>query len=288
MKLLVAGAAGQLGAALAATLAADWEVTALDRQGLDVTDARAVHERVLGQRPDVVVNCTAYNHVDAAETDPVPALRVNALAVRALARAAAEVGAILIHYSTDFVFDGDASRPYTEEDPPNPRSVYATSKLLGEWFARDAPRHYVLRVESLFGGMAGRPASLQKIADALRDGREASVFTDRTVSPSYVPDVIRASRALVDRQAPWGLYHCVNGGAATWFEIGERLARDLRVAPRLRPIRVCDVSLRAPRPLYCALSNRRLAELGIEMPSWQDAIDRYAARLMATTDPGRP
>jgi dTDP-4-dehydrorhamnose reductase len=288
MKLLVTGAAGQLGSALASTLAADWDVTALDRQQLDVTDGRAVRARVVGERPDVVANCTAYNHVDAAETDPVSAIRVNALGVRSVARAAADVGAIFIHYSTDFVFDGEASRPYTEDDPPSPRSVYATSKLLGEWFARDVPRHYVLRVESLFGGTEGRRASMQKIADALRDGREAPVFVDRTVSPSYVPDVIHASRALVERQAPPGLYHCVNSGAATWFDIGERLAQVLRVPPRLRAIRVADVVLPAPRPRYCALSNRRLSELGIEMPSWQNALDRYAASLVATTDPGRP
>jgi dTDP-4-dehydrorhamnose reductase len=177
------------------------------------------------------------------------------------------------------VFDGRATQPYTEEDPPAPRSFYAASKLIGEWFAREAGSYYVLRVESLFGGGAegpsGRRASIDRIVDALLAGREAPVFTDRTVSPSYIVDVARATRALLERDAPYGLYHCVNSGHCTWYEMGQEIARLLTVEARLVPVAVASVKLRAERPQYCALSNQKLAAAGFVMASWQDALARY-------------
>src|SRR5204863_1666353 len=119
------------------------------------------------ERPDAVINCAAYNNVDGAEDHASDALRANAMAVRLLARGAAAAGAVFVHYGTDFVFDGLGSRSYTEDDEPAPQSVYACSKLLGDWFAVDCPRHYVLRVESLFGG-SQRRSSVDRIADAIR------------------------------------------------------------------------------------------------------------------------
>src|SRR5687767_12938889 len=149
------------------------------RASLDITDGNAVARAVAAAAPQVIVNCAAFNDVDGAESAPLDALSVNALAVRSLARAAAAAGATLIHYSTDFVFDGTAVEPYDERTPPAPRSTYAASKLLGEWFALDAPRAFVLRVESLFGsprGWAGRRGTLDKIVADLEDGRDVRVF----------------------------------------------------------------------------------------------------------------
>jgi dTDP-4-dehydrorhamnose reductase len=156
--------------------------------------------------------------------------------------------------------------------------VYAQSKLVGEWFAADAARHYVLRVESLFGGEAAK-SSIDRIIDALRGGREARVFADRVVSPSYVEDVAAATEALLDRTAPSGLYHCVNSGHATWLGVGREIARVLGVPERLlQPVSVTDVVLRARRPVFAALSNEKLRRAGIEMPPWQDAVRRYISR----------
>src|SRR5437773_608484 len=154
MRIVVAGARGQLGQAAVAECAAH-EVIAFAHHDLDVTDDDADAETVSRARPDAIVNSAAYHGVDAAVDHPVDAFNNNALAPRALARAAADCSARLIHYGTDFVFDGTAATPYTEEDRPNPRSVYAASKLLGEWFALDAPGACVLRVESLFGRVPG-------------------------------------------------------------------------------------------------------------------------------------
>jgi dTDP-4-dehydrorhamnose reductase len=279
MRVLVAGARGLLGAAVVAEFSAHASVEAADRAALDISDPAAVSAYVGALHPDVIVNCAAYNAVDAAEDNAPHALSVNAFGVLALARAARDAGAVLVHYSTDFVFDGELGRPYTEADAPNPRSVYASSKLLGEWFACEAPGAYVLRVESLFGGPGARTGarrgSLGTIVHSIMDFLEVPVFVDRTVSPSYTPDIARATRAIVERRLPSGTYHCVNSGAATWADIAVEAARQLRTAPRLRPLTLESVALRAPRPRFCALSNARLASVGIAMPSWQDALARY-------------
>ena len=278
MRIAVVGARGQLAAAVVHECSGTHEVTTVGHDDLDVTDDAAV-AAVLGRlAPDVIINGAGYNLVDAAEDEPIAALNANAFAIRALARAAAGAGATLIHYSTDFVFDGTASRPYTEEDRPNPRSVYATSKLLGEWFAADAPRAYVLRVESLFGRAPGsRPAkgTVETMLRAMLAGKDVPVFEDRTVTATYVMDAARATREIVERRIEPGIYHCVNSGMCTWVEFAEELARQLGVQPRLKHLRLEEAKLRAPRPLYCALSNAKLAAAGLAMPSWQDAIARY-------------
>jgi dTDP-4-dehydrorhamnose reductase len=278
MNMVVTGAAGQLGGATVRRLSSLANVLALTRDDVDLTDHDRVMAVVTGGRPDVVINCSAWNAVDQAEDDPLKALAVNAFAVQSLARAAAASNAVFVHYSTDFVFDGLAEQPYVETDPTHPRSVYGQSKLVGEWLACEAPTAYVLRVESLFGGPAAR-GSVDKIIAALRAGQEAPVFVDRTVTPSYVEDVAAATWALVTSHAPGGVYHVVNSRTTTWYELGREIARLLGCPARLRPVKVTDVPLRAPRPQYCALSNAKLASAGFQMPSWQDAIERYLKSL---------
>jgi dTDP-4-dehydrorhamnose reductase len=278
MRIAVAGARGQLGAAIVYEFSPHHDVTALGRAELDITDDDAVAETVGRLRPDAIINCAGYNHVDLAEDAPVDALNGNAMGVRALARAARDAGAVLVHYSTDFVFDGTAASPYTEADRPNPRSTYAASKLMGEWFALDAPRAYVLRVESLFGqapGVTAIKGSVAGIVAAIRAGREVRVFEDRTVSPTFVLDAARATRTLIETSAAPGLYHCVNSGYCTWLEFAQEAARRLGVNARLVPIRLDEVKLRAARPKFCALSNAKLASAGIGMPAWQDALARF-------------
>ncbi|MCX6551775.1 MAG: sugar nucleotide-binding protein, partial [Acidobacteria bacterium] len=264
--------------ALVGLLRADAVVVPLARADLDITDDDAVAVRIGAERPDVIINCASDNDVDGAEAHARRALEVNAFAVRELARAANHVGATLIHYSSDFVFDGTSARPYVESDEPNPLGVYAASKLLGEWFALEARRGLVLRVESLFGAVPGKPgrrSSIDAIAEGIEAGREVPVFTDRTVSPSYVFDIAEATRAVLVSQAPPGVYHCVNAGACTWHDIAVEIARLLGRRPVLKPITLETAALRAPRPKYCALDNSRLRALGIPMPTWQDALARH-------------
>jgi dTDP-4-dehydrorhamnose reductase len=278
-RVLVTGVAGQLGAAISHAFA-DVEVIAPTRATLDITDAAAVARAVADASPRLIVNCAAFNDVDGAEAAPIDALAVNAFAVRSLARAAEAVGATLVHYSTDFVFDGSATEPYDEEAIPSPQGAYAASKLLGEWFALDAPGAFVLRVESLFGsvrGWTGRRGTLDGIVAGLQEGREIHVLTDRVVSPAYTADIAAATRHLIESSAPSGLYHCVNSGQGTWHEVAREAARVLGVAPRLVPITMDKLNLRARRPRFCALSVRKLAAAGFSMPPWPDALRRWLA-----------
>jgi dTDP-4-dehydrorhamnose reductase len=277
MRVLVTGARGLLGSAIVREFS-DADVHAYSHDQLDVGDEPAVVRTVESIAPDVIINCAAYNDVDGAQRDAEAALRVNAFGVLALARAAHTVDATLVHFSTDFVFDGETDRPYVEDDRPGPRSVYAASKLLGDWFAADAPRAYVLRVESLFGEAgpdAVRRGSLGTIVDRIRAGTEASVFVDRTVSPSYTTDIARATRAVLDRELPTGLYHCVNEGFATWAEIAGEVARLLGASLRMNPLTLESAGLAAPRPRFCAMSAAKLAAAGIVMPHWKNALQRH-------------
>lgn len=280
MRVVVTGARGLLGSAITREFSAGHGVVALDRDRLDITNGEAVDSVIASERPDLIVNCAAYNDVDGAEDDPLRALRVNAFAVQALARAASAAGAVLVHFSSDFVFDGEADRPYTELDRPNPRGVYAASKLLGEWFALEPPRAYVLRVESLFGPPGPHPTrrgSLATIVDRIREGRDVPVFVDRVVSPSYTPDIARAVRDIVERRLTPGLYHCVNDGWARWSEIAERAAALMGQKLHMRPLTLETAKLRARRPRYSAMSNAKLAAAGIHLRSWDAALEDFLA-----------
>jgi dTDP-4-dehydrorhamnose reductase len=276
--VLVTGAAGQLAQAIIKTFGPDDDVVALTRSELDITDESAVRDVVAARSPDVVINCASDNDVDGAQTHPVRALEANAFGVRALARAVERASAVLVHYSSDFVFDGTSTRPHVEDDRPNPQSVYAASKLLGEWFALEVSRGFVLRVESLFGrprtGGVAR-SSLDRIVGGIEAGVEVPVFSDRTVSPAYIWDIATATRSLLEADAPAGIYHCVNTGACSWVDIAREAGRLLETTPRLREITLDQVALPAPRPKYCALDNSRLARLGITIPTWQDALARH-------------
>ena len=289
MTVVITGAAGQLGRALCRAVAAaygDEAVVPLPRAGLDLTDELAVREAVRKLHPDVILNAAAYTDVDGAEDDPAVALSVNAFGVRTLARAAAAAAATFVHYSTDFVFDGEKGSPYVETDDPNPLGAYAASKLLGEWFAEGSSA-YVLRVESLFGGAmpdGTSGGSLGKMADSLLAGLEVRAFTDRVVSPSYVDDVADATIALLRESPPPGLYHCASTGHATWLEVAKELARQLEVtAAHILPTTLDEMSLKARRPKYCALGSDKLAAAGIGMPDWHDAVSRYARSRRAAT-----
>jgi dTDP-4-dehydrorhamnose reductase len=277
--VLVTGAGGQLGEAMVAELEARHEVVNLSRADLDVADTDRVMTTVAAICPDVVINCAAYTNVDEAERNPSAALAANAWAVRALARAAADINAVLVHFSTDFVFDGAATMPYTEADEPNPRGTYAVSKLLGEWFATDAPAYYVLRVESLFGGPQAR-SSVDKILQNIDQGKEVRAFADRTVSPSFVEDVVQATDAILDKRPVPGVYHCVNSGWTTWSGVARELATLLQKPDaNIVDVNMGDAKLVAPRPKFAALDNTKLTAAGIPMPTWQDALRRYVEQV---------
>ena len=280
MRIIVTGAGGRLGPVVARELAAaGHQVTALRHADLDICDPDRLAAACGRLRPQALVNCASYNAVDAAETNPEAAFALNAGGPANLAAAALGHDALLVHYSTDFVFDGEANVPYPEEAATNPLGVYGRSKLEGEREACRARRHYVLRLASLFGGVGAgsHAAAIDWIADALMAGRPVRAFVDRTVSPSYAVDVARATRALIERNAPSAIYHCVSSGFTTWYDLANEVARLLGTSADIEPSLSVDAGRGARRPRFCALSNRRLLDLGVDMPAWQSAVSRHLA-----------
>ncbi len=288
MDIVVTGAAGRLGGAVADALsAAGHRVIRLLRSDLDICNAAQVSAVMRGLAPHAIINCAAYNAVDAAEGDCAAAFAANATGPARLAEAARELDALFVHYSTDFVFDGCASTPYVEEDPTNPLSAYGASKLAGEEAARTAPRHYILRVASLFGGRAvhGHRSTIDYLIDELEMGKPVRALIDRTATPSYVPDVVRASMSLLNAGAPYGIYHCVNTGATTWFNLAAHIAASLGCQSAVHPVTTAELTPVARRPRYCALANAKLEAAGVEMPRWEAALERHlAARAPRVTE----
>lgn len=228
MRIAVTGACGRLGGVVCdKVVSAGHDLIAFGRAELDITRVEQVTGVVHDLRPDVVINCAGYNAVDAAERDRAAAFAANARGPELLAMAADAAGAVFVHFSSDFVFDGEATRAYSETDPANPLSVYGASKLTGEVAATRAPRHYVLRITSLFGGVAihGHRATVDYIADSLSSGVSVRAAVDRTVTPSYVPDVATTVVAMINGDVPYGTYHCVNGPSTTWYELAVEVAR---------------------------------------------------------------
>lgn len=281
MKIAVLGAAGQLGGAMLAAAREKHDVTGFRRADVDVTDSIALTRALTDLAPECIINCSAFANVDAAEDAVTDAIAVNGLAVRTLARVASDLDAVLVHYSTDFVFDGIAPGPQTEDEAPHPSGVYASSKLIGEWLAATTPKHYVLRVESLFGGASPR-SSVDTLLDGILNGRQVTAFSDRTVSPSYVVDVADATLRIIERQIPFGTYHCVNTGSTTWDALTLELARLAdKTDAAIATARMADLTMRVRRPLNAALSNDKLRNAGVDMPSWQDALARHVRRRLA-------
>lgn len=282
-RVLLTGAGAQLAGAIRARFEGHCALTAVTRQECDITSAADVARVVREVRPGVLVNCASYNDVDGAERDPEAALAANGLALAVLADAATGAGAVLLHYSTDFVFDPAVDPgPMAEDAPISPRSIYAQSKLLGEILARRTPKHYVLRVASLFGGSRAK-SSLDRIAAAIRRGDTVKAFANRTVTPSYVPDLAEAAAAVLARDVPYGLYHCVNSGHGTWVDVARAIAVESGVDPdrAVAPVPFDPSAFPARRPTYAALSNAALAAHGVTMPLWRDAIARYVRTLSA-------
>jgi dTDP-4-dehydrorhamnose reductase len=271
----VTGAAGQLGRELAARLGPDcaW---AGAHDDLDVADAAAVEGRVAATRPDVIFNAAAYNRVDAAETEVAAAVAVNAVGPGLLARSARRAGALLVHVSTDYVFDGAASRPYAEADAPRPLSAYGASKLAGELLASSTGGELlVVRTSGVFarGGSAQKGGSfVDRIVAQARAGRPLRVVDDQVFSPTYAPDLAEAILALV-RGGARGLVHVTNAGSCSWHAFARSALACAGIAAEIAAIRSADLGALAVRPAYSVLDNARCRSFGLPpLRSWNDAL----------------
>ncbi len=284
--MLLVGATGQLGRELERLLAGP-ALTALAHEDLEVTDPAAVDAVLAKTRSAVILNTSAFHAVDRCETEPERAFAVNAFAVRHLARRAAEHGSLLVHFSTDYVFAGDRTEPYREDDAPLPRSAYATSKLAGECFVRAlAPRHLVVRSAGLFGG-AGSTAKGGNFVTAIlrraRAGETLRVVADQVTAPTYTRDlattvVALIERALADAAVARGVVHATAAGQCSWHEFATAIVAEAGLEVPVVPVSTAELGAPAARPAYSVLANARLAALGIPRPApWRDGLRRYLA-----------
>lgn len=281
MRILITGAAGMLGLdVVTAARAADHDVIALSRAELDVTGADAVTARVAAERPEVVVNCAAYTQVDAAESDEAAARTVNADGAGNLARAAAAVGAWVVHVSTDYVFDGSKGTPYVESDPVAPASAYGRTKLSGERaVARLAPgAHTIVRSSWLFGsGGHCFPRTIRRLA-AERD--ELWVVHDQVGAPTYTGHLAPALVELATSRRVTGLAHVAGGGHCSWYEFAREIVAESGLSCALRPCTTEEFPLPARRPAFSVLASERGRDVP-RLPDWRLGLGDYLAREAA-------
>lgn len=281
MKIAVIGADGQLGSDLVKTLAKD-EVRPLFFPGFDVTDPQKMRKIFEEIKPEAVINTAAFHRVDECEDQPEESFRVNALAVRDLAGLARELGFVLVHFSTDYVFDGRKGSPYTEEDPPNPLNVYAVSKLAGEFFVRSLlDRYFLIRTCGLFGEASSREKGYNFVDRMIaldREGKTLRVVDDQWVTPTATAELAERVGELI-RSHHYGLYHLTSEGECTWFRFAEEVFALLGRKARLEPVDSKTFGAKARRPLYSVLENKKAKEIGLkDFSPWNIALGTYLRR----------
>lgn len=285
MRVAIIGANGQLGSDLVEVFGGDpsFEVIPLTHADLDVTVPDKL--KVLKElKPDVIINTAAYVRVDDAELYPKKAFAVNAIGALNVARVAEEIGAINVFISTDYVFDGTKGEPYTEEDVPNPINVYGVSKYAGEIFTRNYSRkHYIIRVASLYGkaGASGKGGNfVEFMVQKARNGEEIRVVDDMFMSPTYTKDVARTLKEFLKLKPEFGVYHMVNEGFCSWYEFTKAIFEILEWDVEVKPIKSSELKRLAKRPLFSALQNKKLEEIGLRMRPWREALEEYLGEKM--------
>jgi dTDP-4-dehydrorhamnose reductase len=304
-RWLVTGAAGMLGRDLTDLLGAGGEdFTPLTRADLDITDPAAVGKAVSSVKPDVVVNCAAWTAVDAAEDHEEDALAINGQGAANLAAACADAGALLVHPSTDYVFDGRATTPYAEDAPTDPAGAYGRTKLAGEQSVRAAlpDASYIVRTAWLYG--AHGKNFVKTMLRLARNGTAPGVVADQHGQPTWTADVATQIHELIAKSAPPGTYHATSSGQTTWYGFAEEIftlynasapqaqsqaqaqkADSERVLLSPRPVTTADYPTPAQRPAYSVLAHNSWHAAGIQpISDWKDALHRAFPAIIAHAD----
>jgi dTDP-4-dehydrorhamnose reductase len=279
VKILVAGAGGQLAQEFQRVLpAAGHDVFAPPEESFNITDAALVWDLLATRRPDIVLNCAAYNNVDRAEKDDYDkAYMVNALGPKHLALACRETGALLVHYSTDYVFDGRKEGFYTEDDLPNPINRYGETKREGELFvSNEAGPYLIFRLSWVFG--EGQQNFLYKLAEWAKKNPVLKIVSDQISVPTYTQDIVRATLTAIEKGVR-GLFHLTNGSYAARYEVARYFFEKIGANNLVLPVTSDLFPSPAKRPYFSVMTSAKLtAELGYEIPDWKNAVDRYVQK----------
>ena len=277
MKRLIVGAKGQLGSEFLRKFP---DAVAVDYEECDVGNLDEVLKLFESVRPSLVINCSAYNLVDRAEVEFDKAFRVNALGVRNLAYACRKFGAFLVHYSTDYVFDGEKlEAPYEEGDPPNPLNSYGRSKLAGERYLREelSARYLTFRVSWVYG--RGKQNFVYKLLSWAKENPYLKVVCDEVSVPTSTRTIVEFTVKALDAGLT-GLFHLVNNGQASRYEWAKAAFRVLGVKKFIRPVPASSFSLPAKRPLFSAMSPKRLeGALSLEVPYWEEELYNFLLEI---------
>jgi dTDP-4-dehydrorhamnose reductase len=279
MKILITGANGQLGREFRQSLENyGHEIAAFDKDGLDISDPDRVKSIFSMQGPDVVLNCAAYNLVDKAEGDFDTAFKINSLGVRNLASACKENNALLVHYSSDYVFDGKKEDFYTEEDEPNPLNSYGKSKLLGENFLREETDNFLLfRVSWVYG--EGKQNFLYKLLEWAKKTKVMKIVYDQISSPTCTRDIASLTMFAINKGLR-GVYHLTNSGYASRFEVARFFIERFGLDNLVLPVSSDYFSSPAKRPYFSAMSSLKLSkELNVQIPDWKVGIESYVEAM---------
>ena len=273
---MVTGAGGMVGSDLIdELLARDEDVIALSKSDLDITDARVVDSLVREKRPTIIVNCAAYTKVDAAESNESLANAINGSSVELVASAANAVDALLIHLSTDFVFDGSKRTPYQVNDTTAPLSAYGRSKLLGEFAATHARKHLIVRTAWLFGTHG--PNFVEAIRNQIAKGTNPlRVVNDQRGRPTYTPHLANAIIRLTRNDDARGIVHYADEDECTWYDFAVAIAEELGATTDVKPVSTDEFPRPARRPAYSVLSTERYERLtGVKPESWREGLREY-------------
>jgi len=277
-KVLITGGKGQLAKAFSEIFSLkNWDFVSLSKKDLDISDYVNVREIVSEYKPDIIINCAAYNNVDGAEDEWRKAILVNGFGVRNLAEVANKYNSLLVHFSTDYVFDGLKGKPYTIADIPNPINLYGKSKYLGEKYAFMAKKFFLIRVSWVFGD--GEKNFPYKLIQWARENQKLRIVSDQISSPSYTQDIAEIVYELLKTEA-YGLYHLSNKGFCSRFEWAEFILNEIGWRGKLTPVSIDEFKLKAYRPKFSALETYPIEEiLEKRVPDWKNATKRFLNRI---------
>lgn len=274
MRALITGANGMLARAFLNKKPREWDVRVTDIDQVDITSRREVEDAVQKFSPEIILNCAAFTRVDECEEKKDLAFAVNGVGVGYLAESARQAGALLVHFSTDYVFDGSKGASYDEDDPANPLSVYGASKWEGECLIRKHLKDYLLiRTQWLYG--EGGRHFVKTILRLAENQDVLKVVDDQVGSPTWTEDLAEATLALIEREAT-GIYHVVNEGSCSWYQFASRIIEEAGLSTKVIPCTTAEFPLPAKRPAYSVLStDRAKSVLGRGLPPWEFALKRF-------------